>query len=262
MWRHNRGAGLVYQGPRRYEAEMDGSELRLPTLAPWMRNLLVALFAAYVAELALANAGVDVYALAWRPFGAGFAPWQPLTRFAVQGRRAVTVVVALLALFFMLPALWERIDRRILGRALLAAAVGATVLPLVADLALTDRGVVMGWTAVALVWLPTLFGLALPDETLYLMFAIPVSGRMLLWLTAVFTGLLALFGAPADLGSVEPFGAWLGIAGWWHLLGPGARRRRLVRQAASIERELRRFQVIEGGRAQGDQDREPDEWIH
>jgi hypothetical protein len=94
-----------------------------------------------------------------------------------------------------------------------------------------------------------------------LYFVLPVSGRMIVWGTLIVL-VLMLLAAPVT-ASLEPMGVWLGAWAWWNYRGPGARRRNLKRQAHKIERELRSFQVIEGGRSeapQGDQD--GDGWIH
>lgn len=240
-----------------------GPELRFPTLYPWMRNLLIGLFVLYVVELATFNAGVDVYVLAWKPLAQGFAPWQPLTRFLVQGPSVFSFLMGMLLIYFLLPGIWQEVHRDTLRNALIAGAIGGTVLPFCLDLLLADQGAVMGWSTLAYVFLPTVFGLALPTRTIYLMFAIPVNGRLILILTGVFAGLALVMGAGATLASAEPAGVFGGIVAWWNALGPGARRRELRRKASSIEKELRRFEVIEGGKSgpQGDQNGR-DEWIH
>lgn len=232
-----------------------------PTFQPWMRNLLIGLVAAYVLELILRNTGVPVYALAWDPIGAGFQPWQPLTRFLVQGGSVFSVLFGALLLYFLLPALWYVVEPERLRNAAIAGLVGGTVLPLLVDLALADGGTMMGWTTFLAVWCATVFGLAMPEDTIYLMFVVPVNGRFVLWATAVITGLVFLMGATTTHATAEGFGTWLGVYGWWQLRGPGARTRQLKQKAARIERELQRFQVIEGGR-QDDDNREPDEWVH
>ena len=244
---------------------MDGGpEFRFPTLYPWMRNLLIGMFALYVVELASYNAGFDPYVLAWLPIGNGFAPWQPLTRFLVQGPSVFSVLMGMLLVYFLLPAVWEHVDPRRLRDALIAGVIGGTLLPFGLDLVLADTGPLMGWTTLAFIYLPTVFGLSMPNQTVYLMFAIPVNGRFILGMTGVVAVLVLLFGAGATLQSAEPAGAFVGIVGWWQVLGPGARRRELKKKAASIERELRRFEVIEGGKStpQGGQNGRDDEWIH
>lgn len=233
-----------------------------------MRNLLVGAFVLYAAELFANNWGLPVYDLAWHPLGRGFQAWQPVTRFLVQGPNVTGVLFGLLLVYFLLPALWELVGHDRLRRAALAGVVGATLAPLLLDLVVADHGTVMGWTTVAWVLLPTIFGLALPEQTVYLMFFLPVNGRALLWFTAVICALLLLFGAGSAIGSAEPIGAWLGCYGWWQTLGPGGRRRDLERKGRAIEAELRKFTVIEGGRSgprNGNRpapDDDPDEWVH
>jgi hypothetical protein len=151
------------------------------------------------------------------------------------------------------------LERRQLGRAVAAAAVAGTLLPLAIDALglLGGPGAALGWTFLVLA-LPTLFGLARPDaDVLLLIF--PVKARVFLW-GALVVALLILL-VEQSLDSFATLGVWLGVFGWWNLLGPGARRRDLKRQSRGIERELRRFQVLEGGRT--GKNRPPDdETVH
>ena len=167
-----------------------GTQFRFPTLEPWMRNLLIGAFLLYAAELVTRNAGFDVYTFAWSPFGNGFAPWQPLTRYFVQGDYVFGVLMGMLMVYFLLPGLWMQVSADRLRNALLAGAVGGSLLPMLADLAVGDVGLVMGWTTLAFVYLPTMFGLTMASHTIYLFFVIPVNGRFLLWMTAVVSGLV------------------------------------------------------------------------
>jgi hypothetical protein len=240
-------------------------QVQLPTLLPWHRNLLVILFAAYVIELVLYNARVPIYDwLAWHGFSSGrFAPWQPVTRLLVQGasRGAVFgVLFGLLVLYFFLGPLEEMLDRRRLARAIGAGAVGGTLLPLAVDALglLSGTGdTAFGWSFLVLA-LPALFGLARPDADVLLL-VFPVKARVFLW-GALVVALLILL-VEQSLDSFGSLGVWLGVYGWWNLLGPGARRRDLKRQAQGIERELHRFQVLEGGR-KGKSRPPDDETVH
>lgn len=238
-----------------------GPQLQLPSLAPWMRNLLVGLFVLYVVELLAANAGLPVGALAWQPFGSGFEPWQPLTRFFVQGRSVFGVLLGLLVLYFLLPAVDAVLTRAQLGRALLAGAVGGTALPLLLDLFLVDGPGIHGWTVLA-TSLVLLFGLAVPGGVVNLWFVIPITGRIIVWGSLGLS--VVLFLLDPSLRTTEGIGTWLGVYGWWELFGPGGRKRHLRRKARDIQRELRRFEIIEGGRSdrpQGDQ-RDGDDQVH
>lgn len=236
----------------------------LPPHEPWQSNLVVGLFVAYVVEVVLHHAGLPLYTLlAWHPFGAGFEAWQPLTRFLVQGAAPITaawVVLSLLVLYFLLPAVVPLLGRRTAAQAVLAGAVGGTILPLAVDATgLLASPPALGWSELVLV-LPVLLGLAAPDADM-VAFVFPMKARALLWGVLV-VALLFLLVAPS-LATLEGVGVWLGVFGWWHGLGPGARRRTLRSQAKDIESELRRFQVIEGGKERPQGRQSPgDDWVH
>ena len=240
----------------RYPAQ---PQFRLPVLAPWMKQLLGGLFALYVLELVLRNMGVPVYLLEWRSFDAGFAVYQPFTRFLVQGRHAVLGVgLGLLVLYFLIPAILSMFSRRQVAQAVLSGAVGGTLIPMLLDAVWLSKGVVMGWPVLGLS-LIVLFGLANPTGTILAFFFLPISGTLVLYGTLALS--LAAFILGPGLGTAEPLGVWMGTYSWWYTFGPGGRRRLLKKKAEVIERELSRFQVLEGGRSdapQGDQD----EWIH
>lgn len=238
-----------------------GPQPQLPPLAPWMRNLLVGLFALYVVELLAANAGLPVQALAWHPFGSGFEPWQPFTRFLVQGRSVLGVLLGLLVLYFLLPAVDRLLTREQMSQALLAGAAGGTALPLLLDLVLVGGPGIHGWTVLS-TSLVLLFGLAVPSGVVNLWFVIPITGRVIVWGSLGLS--VVLFLLDPSLRTSEGIGTWLGVYGWWNVLGPGGRKRQLRRKARRIERELRRFEIIEGGRSdrpQGAQ-REDDDQVH
>lgn len=234
-------------------------------------RLLLGLFALYVAELVIQIGLPEIYGwLAWQDFGAGFQPWQLLTRFFVQGPAAVlSVLFALLALYFFLPMMEGILPRRQLGYAVLAGAVVGTLLPLIMGLAGIAHGVAMGWTPLV-VTLVVVLGIARPDATIFL-YLFPVQARWFLWGSLV-VALLYLLADRGSLGSFQGVGVWLGVYGWWHLLGPGARRRRLAKKAETIERELKNMggggkpqnsnlRVIDGGKSKP-QGRQGDDWVH
>lgn len=246
----------------------------LPSLEPWHRWLLGGLFGAYVLELLLYNAGVPVYQwLPWFAFGEGFEPWQILTRFLVQGasqRAVMNVVFSLVVMFFFLPGISTLVTGRQLAVATAFGALGGTLLPLAVDGATAlssvrflqeGLGPAMGWGGLVFV-LPALLGLARPDATILLL-VFPVKARWVLWGTLVLLLLLLLVGR--SLETWQGLGVWLGVVSWWQGFGPGARRRKLVSKASSIESQLRNLRVIDGGKGgpgPGPQGRQGRDIIH
>ncbi len=235
----------------------------IPTPTGWQRNLLIGLFVAYVVELVLHNLGVPLYQwLPWYSLDGGFQVWQPLTRFLVQGadRGAVTqVLLSLFVLFFFLPAMDTVTDRPTLGRAVLAGAIGGTLLPFLVDLTGFLGGGALGWSPLVMV-LPVLFGVISPDREILLL-VFPVEARWFVWGSLVVALLFIL--VDQSLDTFQGLGVWLGVMGWWHLIGPGRRRRELKARGKEIERQLGRFQVLEGGRSAEPQGKQGgDDWTH
>jgi hypothetical protein len=234
----------------------------LPVLERWHKWLLGGLFGLFVVELALKNLGVSlVPTLAWWSFGAGFEPWQLVTRFLVQGddRQAVaSVAFSLLLLYFFLPMMESLTDRRTLARAVGAGALGGTLLPLLVDATgWSAPSVALGWRPLAYA-LPPLLGLLRPNQQI-LLFFFPVQASWILWGTLVLALLNVL--AERSLDSFQELGVWLGVYGWFHLLGPGRRVRDLEARGRKLERELRRFEVHEGGK-KGPRGNRPDDLVH
>jgi hypothetical protein len=238
---------------------------QLPTLEPWMRTLLMALFGLFVLEVVLRFGGLDLSFLGWFPLGLSFEGWQPLTHFLVFGPGAGSVyqvLLGLLILYFTLPAMGATLTQRQLAGAAGTIAVVAAAVAFLADLLGLVHGPAFGWISVS-IGLIVLFGLARPTATILLFFVLPVSGKVIVWGTLGIDVLVYL--AEPTLGTAEGVGAWVGAVGWWQLMGPGAKRRVLKAKKAHIEKELRRFEVIEGGRSQetqGDQGDQDDRWVH
>lgn len=240
---------------------MASPAMQAPRLDPWMRNLLIGLFAAYVLELILANLRVPVDVLRLFPFDAGFAWFQPITRFVVQGREAaVNVLISIAVLYFFLPVLPRLLGRRQWVEALGASALVATVLPMGIDaLDLLPGAVRTGWD-VLIPAIVVIFGLVQPKATIQLMFVLPVQASIFVWAT-LFFAVFFLLVSPTT-ASVEPVGAWIGVVSWWQFRGPGSRRRQLLKKADKLERELQRFTVLDGGKAERPQGSQGDDWIH
>jgi len=121
-----------------------GFQFALPPLAPWLRNVLIAVFAMFIVELILVNfVGVPLYQwFAWSPsltlsteavptlgqnnqsnvaLGLLSAPfhgpewgdlWQPATQFFVQGPQPFAVLLNLLMIYFFLPYVVDRFTRK------------------------------------------------------------------------------------------------------------------------------------------------------
>lgn len=229
----------------------------LPPLSLWLRNLFIVLCAMYVGELLLRNAGFAVSALEWKTIGHGFAPHALLTRYAIIGRNSFSFIISLVVLYFFLPTVLQMFSRRQLAWALGSGAVAGTLLALGLDaMGMLHPEPTMGWTTLVMA-LVLLFGLGGPNRTVQLFFAIPITASWFVWFILVFAALGLLFGR--TLSAAEYLGTWLGVMAWYHLLGPGARRRQLLHQANHIEQELTRFTVIEGGRSDN---RPPDDQVH
>lgn len=231
----------------------------LPNLGRWHRWLLAGLFALYVAELIAWNTSLPLDRLIWWPFGQGFALWQPLTHYLIQGRSVLNVMVGLFVLYFMLPAVESALGTRRLGQCLASGALGGLAMGAALAAIGVAIGPSLGWTALAS-GLIIAFGLARPDAQIMLFFVVPVSGTVIVWGSLVVELLFLL--ANRSIGSAEAIGVWLGIFAWWNLTGPNARKRRLLQRGKKIEKELQRFQVIDGGRSGQQGPQRNDDWIN
>lgn len=230
----------------------------LPPAPRWVQILAFGLVGLFVVELLLRTANVPVDLLAWWPLGTapsdggavGFAPWQPLTRLFVQGSGASAVFRVVLGAFVLYLSLGQ-LERRSVGYVTLAAWAAGTALALGLDaLGVLTARPALGWSGL-IVPLIVLFGLQRPDGRILLWMVLPISGRLLVWGTLFVCTLVFL--AERSLAAADAIGGWAGVYSWWTLFGPGARRRRLKRDARGIERDLQRFRVIEGGRRRDDE---------
>ncbi len=225
---------------------------QLPPLSPWSKKLMIGLFGLYVIELTARNIlQLPIDGLTWKAFGFGFAPHQLVTRFLIQGDGVIWVVVSGLVLVLLLPTMERLFPRKQLLQALLFGALGGTAMGLLVDIAGLAASGTMGW-APAVTAMIVLFGLAMPNAIVQLFFVFPIKASLIVWGTGLLA-LLLMLGSPS-IATAEHLGTWLGIYGWWHYVGPAARKRKLVRAGKSLERH---FHVIEGQK-QGDQD----DWIH
>lgn len=220
--------------------------LEVPPQPPWARNTLIALFVLYALELFSRNIlHLPVDQGIWMPLRGGFAPWQPLTHFLIQGNAVVWVVVSGFVLMLLLPSTADMTARQ-RAEFFGLTALGGMGLAFILDLFGILHGPALGWSTFVTA-LIVRFGLLNPNASVLLFFVIPAPASLFVWATGVlsFLGLLA---APS-LGTAEYFGAFLGTMFWWRFRGPNAKRHALERKAASIQKELRRFEVIEGGKS-------------
>jgi hypothetical protein len=229
---------------------------------PRTRNVLLALFAVYVAQLLLPGT-LEAW-LAWQPFGKGFLPWQPLTSFVLGGPTPLAACLEWLALFFLLAPVERGLGVRDAWVGILVAWGVAVTL----SLGLAGLGVVGvppgGYLGVAplVAALVGFFGWSHPGARILLAFVIPVRADLVAWATGLLSFLYLLYAR--DLGSALAFGGWAGAWGWMRLGGTGALRRwGLLARRRRIERDLRKFEVIDGGRAGGGPRRtKPEEWVN
>jgi membrane associated rhomboid family serine protease len=229
---------------------------------PLTRNLIVGLFVLYVGQL-LAGDAVTA-ALAWQPFGAGFLPWQPLTNVLLAGD-PTSACLGWLGLFFLVAPVERALGTSGLARAVLASWVGAVALGLaVASLGRPD-GAVLGLAPI-LTALVSLFGWSHPGANILLFFVIPIRAELIAWGTGALSFLWLLValtrGGASPTGSALALGAWVGALAWSRLGSGEVRRLQLAWKRRNVERQLRKFEVIEGGRAAPPRSRKHDETYH
>ena len=233
--------------------------IQLPSLEPWMQKTLQWIAGLFVVEIGLRAAGVPIDRLELYPSSdPRLALWPPFTHLLTQGglESFIRVAIGVLVLVFFLPAMNQTFSHRQLKSSLAAIVCGAVVLPSALEMMGLIRGAQMyGWQQL-LIGPFVLYGLARPDHIVHLFFVIPVRASFFVWGSL---GLSALFFV-GDLSvlTAEPIGAWCGAYGWWQVVGPGGRRRTLLREASRIEDALQRFDVLEGGLSEAD--KPPEEW--
>lgn len=230
------------------------AQFQFPPMSPFTKNVLIGLFGLFIAELVARALGLPIDLLVWFPFNSGgFSPTQLLTRYFVQGAGsgAVTgVLLGLLILYFFLDQVRDALTSKQFAEAMASIVIGGSLMGLTMDAMGFARTPTMGWTSFV-TGLVVLFGLSNPKRTILLFLVLPIGGMTLVYATVVIT--FVYFLAEPGLATAEEIGAWMGVWGWFIWRGPGGRRRSLKRKAKTIERELHRLRVIDGGLAQGDQ---------
>ncbi len=219
---------------------------------PLARAVILTKFGIFVAQM-VSRQALDQW-LAWQPFGEGFYPWQVVTALALSPYHPWSAFLEWLGLFFLLAPV-----ERALGRTGLVRALGASWLLAVT---LTVVGVLtglfddLGFVGVSALLGALLahFGFTNPHATVYIFFVVPVRASLLAWGTGLIAFLFLLY-APSTWTGLAFF-AW-GGAWAWHAVPTrrlGAAFGRWRRSRA--ERDLRRFQVIEGGRRENSRNKD------
>lgn len=235
----------------RYERTPPGG-FAVPDLHPLTQRVLVLAVAMYVTELVIVAFTPELYEIfAMWPLASGnVMPWQPITRWAVMGADPTWFFIGLLGLGFGLQAFTQAIAEEQRREVTLVVIVGSAVLPLLYDVLVGAGGPGLGWFPFVSAAF-CLFGLAYADAVVNLMLVWPVEGRMIVWLVLGMDaiGVLASFSQGGELNAWASVSAWCAAYAWWHLRGPAARRRELLRQEANVMEELSRFTVHEGGKS-------------
>ncbi len=225
---------------------------------PLVRNVILTLFAIYVVGL-LAGVSRVMPLFGLMPVGGGLLPWQPLT-FSFVGGAPGSMLWQFVGVFFFLQPVVDAMSQRRMWLCTLFTWGFALVVKIVAELvgALDPAPVIdFGWWVTALV---TWFGFTHRGAEVRLMFVLPVKAEMLAWLGGLLALLYVLFSRDtASLHMLAAFvGAWIALQ-----IEPGTWRRLKLRwKKRKIERELGKFEVIEGGRAERPRRGDPKDWVN
>lgn len=224
---------------------------------PLVRNVLVVLFGIYVVQLVAG--GVLESLLAWQPMGRGFRPWQPFTAFLLGDPYPLSAFLTWLTIFFLLAPLDSMLGRRGLVTALGVSWFTGVVVGLVAALLGARESAAFLGQGPLLTAMVGLFGFAAPNAQFLLFFVIPVRASWLGWGSGLLAFLFML--ATREVAWVLAFFAWAGAWGWSAWEGGAWRRFQLRRKKARIERQLSRFEVLDGGKADAPR-KKRDDWVH
>jgi len=230
-------------------------------VTPLARTILIALVSLYVMQLLLVKSAALsglVEALYLWPLSSGnWRIWQPFTCLLVNGPTPLAAFFDWLFLFFILGPVETLMGTRRFLRAMAAVLVfsaGATFLLDAAGMLSMSavEPVYMGLNPV-MVGLLVFFGLAMPNAQILLFFVLPIRASWVAWVSGLLSLLFFLF-TPTLGTSMSLFG-WVG-AYLWSSSSTGMWKRFLLRRKqVQLERELERFQVIDGGK-------KDDDWVH
>ena len=208
-----------------------------------VRVTLGVMIVAYLPQIVWPGQLDSLFALS--PLGNGFEPWQPLTYTLVQGT-PISAVIGWVMLFFFMDTAHECLGTRRFWTSTFITWAIATFGSLMAGLTgWLQPGAVSGpfwWLDAMLVW----FALTNRGAQVRWMMVLPLKAEVVAWLV----GLLSLLNLAAyrDVNSAHLVFAWLAAWATTWLDGGSFRRWKLGRRKRAIEKELTKFQVLEGGK--------------
>jgi hypothetical protein len=191
--------------------------------------------------------------------GTGFLPWQPLTFPFIQGEPR-DVLWMFLGLFFFLQTTVDSMGLRRMAWSTLFVWFFACVVKFTAEaVGFLAPAPVVGfgfWVEALVVW----FGLLHRGAQIRLMFVLPIKAEYMAWGSGVLALLYLLF--YRDTGSLHAVAAWVGA---WAVITFDTdmfRRWRLQQRKRKIEKELGKFEVIDGGRTGRPRRADPNDWVN
>ena len=231
---------------------------------PLVRNTILVLFGLYVIELVLGWQEVGRLLAMWpisggALVGSSFAPWQPLTFPFVQGEPR-DVIWQFVAIFFFLQPTADALGQRRLWFSTLFVWAFACAVKFAAEaVGFLSAVPIVGcgfWVEALVVW----FGFSHRGQPVRFMLFIPMRAEFLAWGSGLLSLLYLLFSRDtASLFMVAAFGAAWASSGF----DPDIFRRwRLQRRKRKIERELSKFQVIDGGKTARPRRADPNDWVN
>jgi hypothetical protein len=224
--------------------------------SPLVRNTLLVLVGVYVAQLLIPGMAA---LLAWSTGVGLFAPWQVLTCLVLGGPDPGQALFDWVGVFFLVPLLDDLMDRRTWVLQLLTCWAVAVVTGLGAvTLGLVDPSVIMGQTALLDAAI-AFIGFRMRHAQFLLMFVIPVRAVWLAWITGGMSLLYFLAYRNADTWTMLV--CWAAAAVLANVDRGSLRRLSLQWKKGRIERRLRKFEVIDGGK-DGPPRTRPEDWVH
>jgi membrane associated rhomboid family serine protease len=240
-------------------------------VTPLARKVLISLVSLYVAQLVLLRAqGIMgapslgtgprgfIEALYLWPVGSGhWRPWQPLTSLLVNGPTPLAAFFDWLFLFFILGPVETLMGTRRFLRGMGTVVLFAAGMTFLLDgLGLLDvAGLEAAYVGLnpVMVGLLVFFGLAMPNAQIMLFFVLPVKASSVAWVAGLLSLLFFLY--TPTLGTAMALFGWVGAYLWSQGKTGTLDRWKLKWRKAKLEKELERFQVLDGGK-------DDDDWVH